>query len=48
LQYLLGGLRSGMSYSDAGNIEEMWRNARFLRQTEAGFRESGPHDIGHF
>lgn len=48
LQYLLGGLRSGMSYSDAGNVEEMWRNARFLRQTGAGFRESGPHDIGHY
>jgi IMP dehydrogenase len=48
LQHLLGGLRSGMSYSNARNIEEMWENARFVRQTEAGFRESGPHDVGHF
>jgi IMP dehydrogenase len=48
LQHLLGGLRSGMSYSNASNIEEMWRNARFVRQTEAGFREAGPHDLGNF
>jgi IMP dehydrogenase len=48
LQHLLGGLRSGMSYCGANSIEETWRNARFVRQTEAGFRESGPHDTGSF
>lgn len=48
LQHLLGGLRSGMSYSNASTIEEMWQNARFVRQTEAGFRESGPHNVGNF
>ena len=48
LQNLLGGLRSGMSYSAANTVEEMWENARFVRQTEAGFRESGPHDVGSF
>ena len=48
VQQLVRGLRSGMSYSDASSIEEMWSKARFLRQTEAGIRESGPHDVGGF
>jgi IMP dehydrogenase len=39
---LVGGLRSGMSYVDAGTIEEFWQNASFIRQTEAGERESHP------
>ncbi|MCI0439165.1 MAG: IMP dehydrogenase [Chloroflexi bacterium] len=34
-----------MSYSNAASIEQMWQNARFVRQTEAGLRESGPHDV---
>jgi IMP dehydrogenase len=48
LQQLLAGLRSGISYCGSNTIEEMWRNARFVQQTEAGFRESGPHDVGSF
>lgn len=40
LRQLLGGLRSGMSYSDARTVEEMWDKARFVRQTSAGIRES--------
>jgi len=43
LQELLGGLRSGMSYCDAINVEQMWRNARFVCQTRGGIREAGPH-----
>lgn len=46
LQQLLAGLRSGMSYCDATTVAEMWRNAQFIRQTEAGRREAGPHDVG--
>ena len=42
LQQLFAGLRSGMSYCDASGIEGMWQNARFVRQTEAGYREAGP------
>ncbi len=42
---LVGGLRSGMSYCNARNLEELRRNATFVRITEAGRRESGPHDI---
>lgn len=45
LSQLVGGLRSGMSYSNAQNIEELWKNARFVRITPAGLRESGPHDV---
>ena len=33
LQYLLAGLRSGMSYCDAETIEQMWNNSSFVRQT---------------
>jgi IMP dehydrogenase len=39
---LVAGLRSGMSYVDAMTITEMWDNAEFIRQTEAGRRESRP------
>ena len=45
MQRLLGGLRSGMSYCDAENIEQMWQNARFVRQTESGIREAGTQDV---
>ena len=39
-QYLLSGFRSGMSYCDADNIQEMWENSRLARQTKNGIRES--------
>ncbi len=39
---LHGGLRSGMSYVDATTIPEFWEKASFVRQTEAGERESHP------
>ncbi len=41
---MLGGLRAGMGYCGAGNIEEL-KNARFVRITNAGVVESHPHDI---
>ena len=41
----VGGLRSGMSYCGALTISEMQKNATFMRQTSAGWRESNPHDI---
>lgn len=41
LQHLLAGLRSGMSYCGAQDIQEMWSKARFVRQTESGIREAG-------
>ena len=41
---LVGGLRSGMGYCGAANIEQL-HQARFTRITNAGVNESHPHDI---
>lgn len=40
---LLDGIRSGMSYCGAMNLEELRRNAEFVEITPAGHRESGAH-----
>ena len=45
LQQLLGGLVVGMSYAGCRTIPEMHENARFIKVTPAGLRESHPHDI---
>jgi len=42
---LVGGLRAGMGYCGAHNIEELRREARFIQITAASVRESHPHDI---
>jgi IMP dehydrogenase len=42
---LVGGLRSGMGYCGAADIEEMKRNTRFVQITGASLRESHPHDV---
>ena len=42
---LVGGLRAGMGYCGARNIEELRNNARFVRQSKASAIESHPHDI---
>ena len=39
---LVGGLRSGMSYLNARTVDELGANARFVRITEAGWKESLP------
>ena len=41
---LVGGLRSGMGYCGAKDIEEL-HNAKFVRITNAGVLESHPHDV---
>lgn len=41
--HLLAGLRSGMSYSNAATIPELWDHARFIRVTNRGVRESQAH-----
>ncbi len=41
---LVGGLRSGMGYCGAHNIEQL-HNAKFTRITNAGVLESHPHDV---
>lgn len=42
---LLGGLRSGMGYCGAKNINDLIENGKFVRITGAGLKESHPHDI---
>jgi IMP dehydrogenase len=42
---LVGGLRSGMGYLGCGTIEELKQNARFIRISNAGLRESHVHDV---
>lgn len=42
---LIGGLRSGMGYIGAHNLQELRSKARFLRITPGGLRESHAHDI---
>ncbi|MCI6856654.1 MAG: IMP dehydrogenase [Bacteroidales bacterium] len=41
---LVGGLRAGMGYCGAANIEQL-HNAKFTRITNAGVQESHPHDV---
>lgn len=42
---LLGGLRAGMGYCGTPTIENLRTDARFVRITNAGLRESHPHDV---
>lgn len=42
---LLSGLKSSMSYLGASTIPAFWKNAMFVRITEAGLKESYSHDI---
>lgn len=41
---LIGGLRAGMGYCGAANLEEL-RKAKFVKITHAGMVESHPHDV---
>lgn len=45
IHQLMGALRSGMSYCNASTIEELQKNAEFVRITDAGLRESKSHNI---
>jgi len=42
---LVGGLRQAMGYCGTGTIAELKQRGRFVRITDAGLRESHPHDI---
>jgi len=42
---MLGGLRSGMGYCGCATIADLQTNAKFIKITSAGLRESHPHDI---
>jgi len=42
---MTGGVRSGMGYCGCRTIEELHKNAKFIKMTAASLRESHPHDI---
>ena len=42
---MLGGIRSGMGYCGAPDIDVLRTKSKFVRITSAGLRESHPHDI---
>lgn len=42
---LIGGLRAGMGYVGAANLQELRRKARFIQVTSAGVLESHPHGV---
>jgi IMP dehydrogenase len=42
---LMGGLRSGMGYVGAANLDELRQKAEFVRITAGGLKESHPHDV---
>ncbi|MDX9808341.1 MAG: IMP dehydrogenase [Acholeplasma sp.] len=44
---MMGGLRSGMGYCGCKTIEDMKLYARFMKITNAGLKESHPHDVKH-
>ncbi len=42
---LVGGLRAGMGYTGSATIRDLRKNARFVRITSQGLRESHVHDV---
>ncbi|MGN1051289.1 MAG: IMP dehydrogenase [Acutalibacteraceae bacterium] len=42
---MLGGIRSGMGYTGCATIKDLHEKAKFVRISNAGLRESHPHDI---
>ncbi|OZY74580.1 IMP dehydrogenase [Streptococcus pyogenes] len=42
---MLGGIRSGMGYVGAGDIQKLHENAQFVEMSGAGLIESHPHDV---
>lgn len=42
---MLGGIRAGMGYLGAKDLNTLYETATFVVQTSAGLRESHPHDI---
>ena len=46
LNEIKNGIASGLSYSGARNINQLWDKARFVKQTNAGLGESKTHILG--
>ncbi len=45
IHQLVGGIRAGMGYCGAPNLEQLREKSQFVRMTGAGLRESHPHDV---
>jgi IMP dehydrogenase len=45
LHQLYGGIRSGMGYCGAANLDDLRRGSQFVRITSAGLHESHVHDV---
>jgi len=45
IEQMMGGLRAGMGYCGAPDIVSLRKDARFVRITSAGLRESHVHDV---
>jgi IMP dehydrogenase len=45
IQQLIGGLKAGMGYLGVKNIQELKEEARFIRITSSGLKESHVHDV---
>lgn len=45
IHQLVGGLHAGMGYCGTGSIDALRNDARFIRISNAGLRESHPHDV---
>ncbi|AQQ51685.1 IMP dehydrogenase [Planococcus lenghuensis] len=45
IHQLVGGIRSGMGYCGAADLQALREEAQFIRMTGAGLRESHPHDV---
>ncbi len=45
VQQLVGGLRAGMGYVGARTLDDLAKNAKFIRVTDAGHKESHVHDV---
>ena len=42
---LMGGVKSGFSYTGAVTLEDLWAKCRFIQITPSGMRESNSHDV---
>ena len=42
---MMGGLKSGMGYCGCKNITELQTKTKFIKITNAGLKESHPHDV---
>jgi IMP dehydrogenase len=45
IHQMTGGLRAAMGYCGAHNIKDLKSRSKFIRMTDAGLRESHPHDV---